>query len=54
MAVTNRVLTDGADGRGGILTVKALTIGGVAKRPGSYSAATEKWIEGKGKVIVRP
>ncbi len=54
MAVTNKVLTDGAGGTAGVLTVKALTIGGVAKPAGTYSAATEKWIEGKGKVIVRP
>lgn len=54
MTVNNKVLTDGAEGRGGALTVKALTIGGVAKPAGAYSAATEKWIEGNGKVIVRP
>jgi hypothetical protein len=54
MAVTNKVLTDGADGTGGELTVRALTVGGAAKRAGTYTAATEKWIEGKGKVIVRP
>jgi hexosaminidase len=54
MAATNRVLTDGTDGKAGVLTVKALMVGGGAKRAGTYSAATEKWIEGKGKVIVRP
>lgn len=46
-------LTDGAGG-GGVPTVKALTIGGAAKPAGTCSAATEKWFEGKGKVIVRP
>lgn len=54
MAATNKVLTDGPDGRSGVLTVRALTIGGVRKPAGTYTAATEKWIEGKGKVIVRP
>jgi hexosaminidase len=54
MTANNKVLTDGAGGVGGVLTVKALTIGGVPKPAGTYSAATEKWIEGKGKVIVRP
>ena len=53
MTVNNRVVTDSADGIGGALTVKALTIGGVAMPAGTYSAATTKWIEGKGKVIVR-
>jgi hypothetical protein len=36
------------------LTVRALTIGGVAQPAGTYTAETEIWIEGKGKVIVRP
>ncbi len=54
MTVNNRVLTNSADGADGVLIVKALTISGVAKPAATYSAATEKWIEGKGKVIVRP
>ena len=54
MTPNNRVLTDSADGTGGSLTVKSLTIGGVAQPAGTYSAVTAKWIEGKGKVIVRP
>ena len=50
----NKILTDSPEGTRGILIVKALTIGGVAKPAGTYSAATEKWIEGNGRVIVRP
>jgi hypothetical protein len=53
MTARNKVRTDGAKGSG-TLTVKALTIDGVKKSAGEYSAATEKWIEGKGKVLVRP
>ena len=54
MTAHNRVKTDSAEGGSGTLTVKALTVGGVKKPAGKYSAATENWIEGKGKVIVRP
>jgi hypothetical protein len=54
MTVRNRIRTDGPEGGSGTLTVKALTIGGVPKPAGVYTAATEKWIEGKGKVVVRP
>jgi hypothetical protein len=54
MTVRNKVKTDSAEGGSGVLTVKALTVGGVKKPEGEYSAATETWIEGKGKVIVRP
>jgi hexosaminidase len=54
MTAKNRVLTDGPDGSQGELIVKALTVGGASKPAGIYSAASEKWIEGKGKVIVRP
>jgi hypothetical protein len=50
----NKVRTDAADGRSGALTLKALTVGGVKKPAGEYTAATESWIEGKGKVVVRP
>jgi hexosaminidase len=53
MTLNNKVLTDSVGGRSGELIVKALTVG-VAKPAGTYSAAAEKWIEGKGKVIVRP
>jgi hypothetical protein len=54
MTVNNKILTDGATGKTGTLTVKSLKIAGMAKPPGTYTAATEKWIEGKGRVIVRP
>jgi hexosaminidase len=54
MTAHNKVKTDGPGGRGGVLTVKALTVGGVKKPAGVYSAATDPWIEGGGKVIVRP
>lgn len=50
----NKVKTDSAAGKSGELTVKALTIGGALKPAGEYTASTEKWIEGLGKVIVRP
>jgi hexosaminidase len=54
MTTHNRIKTDGATGTSGVLTVKELTIGGVKKPAGVYTAATDSWIEGKGKVIVRP
>jgi hexosaminidase len=54
MTARNKVRTDAADGRSGALTLKALTVGGVKKPAGEYTAATESWIEGKGKVVVRP
>jgi hexosaminidase len=54
MTVHNKIKTDAPEGGSGVLTVKSLTIGGVRKPAGVYSAATESWIEGKGKVIVRP
>ena len=54
MTVHNKIKTDSADGRGGTLTVKALRIGGINKPAGEYSAKTARWIEGKGKVVVRP
>jgi hypothetical protein len=54
MTVRNSIRTDAAEGGSGTLTVKSLTIGGVKKPTGVYTAETEKWIEGKGKVIVRP
>jgi hypothetical protein len=37
-----------------VLTVQALTVGGANKPAGVCTAATEGWIKGKGKVIVRP
>jgi hypothetical protein len=54
MTVHNKIKTDAPGGGSGVLTLKALTIGGVQRPAGVYSAATEAWIEGKGKVIVRP
>ncbi len=54
MTVHNKIKTDAPEGGSGTLTVKSLTIGGVNKPAGVYSAATAAWIEGKGKVIVRP
>jgi hypothetical protein len=54
MTANNKVVTDSAGGVGGELTVKALTIGGVAQPAGTYTAATAKWVEGTGKVVVRP
>jgi hypothetical protein len=54
MTAKNRIVTDSADGKGGVLTVKSLTIGGVAQRPGRYTSATAAWIEGRGAVVVQP
>jgi hypothetical protein len=54
MTTHNTIKTDSPEGASGVLTVKALTIGGVNKPAGVYTAATDRWIEGKGKVIVRP
>jgi len=54
MTVHNKVKTDAPGGASGTLTVKALTIGGVKKCAGVYTAANAPWIEGNGKVIVRP
>jgi hypothetical protein len=54
MTARNRVVTDSADGKSGVLTVKALSVGGVAQPAGTYTAASAKWIEGKGKVVVQP
>src|SRR5262249_6393484 len=54
MTVRNKVKTAAPDGTSGTLTVQSLTIGGVKRPAGVYSAATDPWIEGKGKVIVRP
>jgi hexosaminidase len=54
MTANNKVRTDSTTGVGGELTVKALSVAGVAKPAGTYTAATVSWIEGTGKVIVRP
>jgi hypothetical protein len=54
MTSHNRVKTASAEGGSGVLIVKSLTIDGVKVPAGTYTAATAAWIEGKGKVIVRP
>ena len=54
MTSANTVKTDSPEGLRGVLTVKALTIDGVNRPAGTYTSATEKWIEGKGQVIVAP
>jgi hypothetical protein len=54
LTANNRVRTDAADGTAGELTVKALTIDRVAQPAGTYTAANAKWIEGTGRVVVRP
>ena len=54
MATNTMVKTDSPAGKTGVLTVKALTVNNVKKPAGTYTAATEKWLEGKGKVVVVP
>ena len=54
MAPNATVKTDSPEGKGGVLTVKALVVNGVKKPPGVYTTASEKWIVGTGKVIVLP
>jgi hypothetical protein len=54
MASGTAVKTDSPEGQGGVLTVKSLTVNDAKKTAGTYTATTEKWIEGKGKVIVTP
>jgi autotransporter-associated beta strand protein len=54
MTSRNKVKTDSPDGGSGTLTVKSLVIGGVGKAAGVYTAKSEGWIDGRGKVIVLP
>ena len=54
MATNTMVKTDGPEGKSGVLTIKALTVNDVKKPVGTYTAANEKWLEGKGKVVVVP
>ncbi|HEY7422890.1 MAG TPA: hypothetical protein VH682_01395, partial [Gemmataceae bacterium] len=54
MRAGNTIKTDSAGGAPGMLTVKSLTIDGVKKPAGTYTSATERWIEGKGKLVVQP
>jgi len=51
MAAHTTVKTDSPEGRSGVLTVKSLTVNSVRKPAGAYTAATENWIEGNGKVV---
>jgi hypothetical protein len=46
------VVTDGEDGKGGVLTVNTLTVEGKKMPAGTYTADKCKWIEGSGKVVV--
>ena len=48
------IKTDNPEGQSGTLTVKSLTVNSIKKSAGTYTAATEKWIEGKGKIVVMP
>jgi hypothetical protein len=52
MTAHSTVKADAPAGGSGALTVKSLTVGGVKKPAGVYTAATEAWIEGKGRVMV--
>lgn len=54
MTAANTIKTDAVGGTSGVLTVRALTVDGVKLPAGSYTSATHKWIEGKGKVVVLP
>jgi hypothetical protein len=54
MTANNKVLTDSSKDTAGVLTLKSLTVAGKSKPAGTYTAATEKWIEGRGRVIVSP
>ncbi len=54
MTAGNSVKTDAAGGARGALTVRSLTIDGVRMPAGTYTSASAKWIEGKGKVVVQP
>ncbi len=54
MSARNKILTDSADGTAGELRIKKLTIGGTQQPAGTYTSATARWIEGKGRVVVQP
>jgi hypothetical protein len=53
MTNANTIQTEAADGTGGVLTVRSLTIGGTRMPAGTYTARKAKWINGKGKVVVQ-
>lgn len=48
-----RVATDGPEGKGGVLTVGALTVDGKRLPAGVCTAQSHPWLEGSGQVIVR-
>jgi hexosaminidase len=54
MTAGNRIKTDSSTGVSGALTIKSLTIDGTRLPAGTYTSANARWIEGKGKVVVRP
>jgi len=54
LAANTTVKTDSPEGKSGVLRVKSLTVNDVKKPAGTYTAATEKWLDGKGKVVVAP
>jgi hypothetical protein len=54
MAANATVKTDSPEGKSGVLTVKSLSVDNATKAPGTYTASTEPWIDGKGRVVVTP
>ncbi|MCX6878315.1 MAG: family 20 glycosylhydrolase [Verrucomicrobia bacterium] len=54
LAANATVRTDSPEGNSGVLTVKSLTVNKVPQAPGTYTATTAKWLDGKGKVVVMP
>lgn len=54
MAANATIKTDNPDGQGGVLTAKSLTVGNEKMPPGTYTAASAKWLTGKGSVVVAP
>jgi Glycosyl hydrolase family 20, catalytic domain/Glycosyl hydrolase family 20, domain 2 len=54
MAANTTVRTDSPEGKSGVLTVKALTVNNLKQPAGTYTAATAKWLDGKGSVVVAP
>jgi len=54
LAANATVKTDSPEGKTGMLTVKSLSVNNLTKPAGTYTAATEKWLEGKGKIVVAP
>jgi hypothetical protein len=53
MIAGHLIKTDSAGGIPGALTAKSWTMDGVRLRPGTYTAPSAKWLEGKGKVVVQ-